>query len=390
MKRKYIFTIFLALCGIRAFADDIALSPADGTKCYLYNVGTQKYLNVSGGQLVTDASKGYEFTLIKSDTDGELYLTDGTAHVFSTSFNDTFFYSAAGDYDSWKFFKVGDDTYIIGCLDEDAFAYSNVYCSTATDNLEKTELIPSLNAGLWQLTSKVADSEWTLDEAATDYNTKPNNLAASVTITLKRTALKTGVKNTFCVPFDMNRAQIDAAFGEGTSVKRFAKCSDGYLYYAGVNNIEAGKPYIITPTATGSSYVGPTDNVYTITHVDGSSIVDTPIDVTDGGYTFKGVFTTQTLPEDIYAYNGGKLKHYSMDMTMKGFRAYFFASSSDAKPLVGDYDMDESSAINEIVVDDVEQPLYNLGGQKVCSNSNNLEGLTPGIYIVKGKKVVIK
>lgn len=54
-------------------------------------------------------------------------------------------------------------------------------------------------------------------------------------------------------------------------------------------------------------------------------------------------------------------------------------------------DITNSSSINEIVADGIKKyNVYDVNGIKVLSNADNLSGLTPGIYIVNGKKQAVK
>jgi hypothetical protein len=50
-----------------------------------------------------------------------------------------------------------------------------------------------------------------------------------------------------------------------------------------------------------------------------------------------------------------------------------------------------ATALNGIMVsDDAAFDVYNLQGRKVKSRVTTLKGLSPGVYIVRGKKIVVR
>ena len=77
-------------------------------------------------------------------------------------------------------------------------------------------------------------------------------------------------------------------------------------------------------------------------------------------------------------------------MTMKGFRAYFVENSAAAK--ISSWTLDGVvTGIEEIEGQEVQPfDVYNMNGQKVRANATSLDGLSNGVYIVNGKKVVKK
>ena len=51
---------------------------------------------------------------------------------------------------------------------------------------------------------------------------------------------------------------------------------------------------------------------------------------------------------------------------------------------------DYETGVTDVEVVDTTFDVYNLNGMKVRSNVNSLDGLAKGIYIVNGKKYVVK
>lgn len=86
--------------------------------------------------------------------------------------------------------------------------------------------------------------EYTINE------TKTNNViedCAYANVTLQRT-LEASHWNSFCVPFALDKDQVTQYFGEGTQLRTYeGRCENNIVYFATVENIEAGKPYIMKP-----------------------------------------------------------------------------------------------------------------------------------------------
>ena len=77
-------------------------------------------------------------------------------------------------------------------------------------------------------------------------------------------------------------------------------------------------------------------------------------------------------------------------MTVKGFRGYI--SSSDASSKLKGWTIDDTTdGINGITSDsDANGKIYTIGGQMMRDNAKDTKGMSEGVYVVKGKKIVIK
>lgn len=85
---------------------------------------------------------------------------------------------------------------------------------------------------------------YTLDETKTDNVIETYENA---NVTLQRT-LEASHWNSFCVPFALDKDQVTQYFGEGTQLRTYeGNCNNNIVYFATVDNIEAGKPYIMKP-----------------------------------------------------------------------------------------------------------------------------------------------
>ena len=229
---------------------------------------------------------------------------------------------------------------------------------------------------------------YTLDE------TKKDNVIETyenANVTLHRT-LEASHWNSFCVPFALDKDQVTQYFGEGTQLRTYeGRCENNIVYFATVDNIEAGKPYIMKP---GNAVVkNPT--------FEGVSMVATGLDengnpqaVGDASTVqMKGIYNHVTLVQDktnIYIGAGNKF-YYPADAEacqMNGLRAYFIVpEGTDIKKLRANLDGATTSLGEIFDTEESNTPVYNLQGQCV---GNSLSTLKSGIYVQNGKKVVVK
>lgn len=230
---------------------------------------------------------------------------------------------------------------------------------------------------------------YTLDE------TKADNVIETyenANVTLQRTLSK-DYWNTFCVPFALDAEQVTQYFGEGTQLRTYkGNCNNNIVYFATVDNIEAGKPYIMKP---GNAVVAnPT--------FEGVSMVATGLDennnpqaVGDAGKVqMKGIYNQIELKTDKTELFLGDhdLFYYPSDdiaaRTIGGLRAYFIVpQGTDIKKLRANLDGTPTSLDTIFDTEESNAPVYNLQGQCV---GNSLRALKSGIYIQNGKKVVVK
>lgn len=230
---------------------------------------------------------------------------------------------------------------------------------------------------------------YTLDETKTDNVIETYENA---NVTLQRTLSK-DYWNTFCVPFALDAKQVTQYFGEGTQLRTYeGNCNNNIVYFATVDNIEAGKPYIMKP---GNAVVqNPT--------FEGVSMVATGLDengnpqaVGDASTVqMKGIYNQILLKTDKTELFLGDndLFYYPIDdvdaRTIGGLRAYFIVpQGTDIKKLRANLDGTPTSLDTIFDTEESNAPVYNLHGQCV---GNSLRALKSGIYIQNGKKVVVK
>lgn len=225
----------------------------------------------------------------------------------------------------------------------------------------------------------------TVDEASTDNSLSDKE---STTFSTVRT-ISNEYWNTLVLPFDLDEEEIASIFGEGTEVCEFTSASTTYLKFTTVTSISAGVPFIIKPANTVENP--------SFKAVD---VAAARYDVTPTGYedyTFKGLYdkTTWETTNDtiLYISTSGVFKVLNNGGNIPGLRGYFkLANASGAKSLafgITDEESGETTAITNVDgnIMDVAGSVYSVSGQYMGTTLNNLP---KGIYITRGKKVLVK
>ena len=231
---------------------------------------------------------------------------------------------------------------------------------------------------------------------------------------LRRTFTKSndGAKgwNSIILPVDMTAAQVVKAFGEGTKLAEFRALEDNWIKFSTVNVdpdgvlLKKNTPYIIYPTRE------PLGNCsYTIDGV--TKILDGPVYEADGitydaltselehtvdgiGMTYTGSYSNPTaVSKDSYMFSKGDLVHTNKEHTVKAYRCWLKEDVSSGKMLMFSLDgngLDGTTGIQ--VIEENKQNtntgIYNLGGVRM--NTNNVDKLPKGVYVVNNKVVVKK
>lgn len=205
--------------------------------------------------------------------------------------------------------------------------------------------------------------------------TSPDNDIQNVTVRLVRT-LSASNWNTFAIPFnipDFNGRVRKYEHAEGTTMVFV----DDY--------IEAGKPYLVKPD---ESIVNPVFTNVTLSATPPQNVEDV-----EGVYSFNAIYS----PTNIYTENrinrflktDGYL-YYPTDEyagRLKGMRAYFVVPEGASNIKVNPDGT--ATAIDDLIImnDLRDNKVYDVSGRMV---SSDLRNLPRGIYIVNGKKMVIR
>ena len=208
-------------------------------------------------------------------------------------------------------------------------------------------------------------------------------------VTLTRT-LQTGGWNTFCVPFDISSSQITSKFGAGTLVRTLGSSAfnsstkELTLNFTNASSIEAGKPYLVY-IGSETAVSNPTFEYVTI--VSGTTTTETTY------ANFMPVMNPTSLTGGdksiLFVTGGDKLTYPSSTGNINGFRAYFLlkgVAAAGARAFTMNFDDGETTSIKDAVKSEELRikSYYDLQGRKIDMPTQK------GVYIVNGRKVVIK
>ena len=107
------------------------------------------------------------------------------------------------------------------------------------------------------------------------------------------------------------------------------------------------------------------------------------------GLSYLGSYVSdQRLPIDCYIFSNGNLFHTSKEYQMKAYRCWIEYKTDDDTPLAK-FSVNNTATGIDCITDNIENAdshIYNISGQKI----ENTDNLPEGIYIVNGKKLIIK
>lgn len=259
------------------------------------------------------------------------------------------------------------------------------------------------------------------DVTLNDGEDYPLHTEKNANVKLNRTFYK-NYWNAICLPYSINRRQIEKVFGDGTMVvlmKNIDTSTKKVMFIEHANqDIIAGYPYLIFPTdkADTNKKAHPVINGITTRATFGEANSPLFSVGTDGiTYTgpmqsdalvFKGTFTNTTLTEGSYVVtNKGVLSRIPKDgMKIRPYRSYIYFNrqTAGAKAIslqdmnVNGFENDEdnTTGIENLLFESGilthSADVYSIDGQLVRSKALNFNGLPKGVYIVNGKKYVKK
>lgn len=256
------------------------------------------------------------------------------------------------------------------CFDKDATYDTDVTPVTLDGNANNTDAINKLEVG-------------------NQYN-----------VTLNR---KFGAKKWYSVvlPFSVSQKQMKSVFGDGVKVLHYSDVTgtDLNLFEHFYQMIVGGTPVLMKPA---KDVTNPEFNNVTLTS-------KTVVDIENSGFKCTGSWDNVDFPEysyfidaktnSFYQYDPTKVETNTVKPHAGAFRSWVIASenASTAKQLTmhinGIEEQGETTAIWNAISgnDDAEvasKGIYSLSGQKM--NATDTRSLPKGIYIVNGKKFIVK
>lgn len=244
----------------------------------------------------------------------------------------------------------------------------------------------------------------------------------NVDVTLKRTFYK-NYWNAICLPYSINRRQIEKVFGDGTMVvlmKNIDTSNKKVMFIEHANqDIIAGYPYLIFPTDKADTNKDDHSVIESITTRATFGEADSPLfsvgtdektypgaEMQSDALVFKGTFTNTTLTEGSYVVTkkGVLSRILKNGMNIKPYRSYIYFNrvTANAKAIslqnmnVNGFENDEdnTTGIENLLFESGilthSADVYSIDGQLVRSKALNFNGLPKGVYIVNGKKYVKK
>lgn len=237
----------------------------------------------------------------------------------------------------------------------------------------------------------------------------------NATMLLHRTFTKNATNdkkgwNSIILPVDMTAAQVKEAFGEGVQMAEFDRLENNWIKFSTVDVAADGvvlkknTPYIIYPTKE------PLGNYsYTIDGV--TQILNGPVYVANGinyddqttamthtaygtGMTYTGSYSNPTtVSDDSYMFSKGDLIHTIKSHDVKAYRCWLKEDMPTGNMLMFSINGNGIGGTTGIhVIEENKQNtntgIYNLGGVRM--NTNNVDKLPKGVYIVNNKVVVKK
>ena len=226
---------------------------------------------------------------------------------------------------------------------------------------------------------EISDTDFEADAKIKEYD------QTAVHFKLKRSFVADDTWYTICLPFNVAKEQLVEVFGgKKVELRTFDHMEGMVMYFKSVENLEAGVPYLIKPNKNLDNLLFENVKIDMAAHPD--------LQVGADGYFMKGTYqATELNPDGTNLFLGDNNTFFrpsENDHRMKGTRVYFIIPrkavgkvlSYDTETIVdGIVDVEVNSQSNS-------QKVYNINGVYV---GDNLRNLTPGVYIVDGKKVVV-
>ena len=206
--------------------------------------------------------------------------------------------------------------------------------------------------------------------------------------------------NTISLPISMTEAQVNEVFGTDCKLERLVGVeNDGQGIRLNFQNcksegIKANTPYILYYTGTtGTKKI----------KVDNALVTDAAATLT---FTAEGTGETVTMScakqhtqatglYGIKAKDNAEAAFVNVDEASNGFyatRCYIQLSNGNSTVLTTNHIAGDVTSISSVVKNGEKVDVYNISGVKVASqiNASEVNSLQKGIYVIKGKKVLVK
>ena len=319
--------------------------------------------------------------VLHEECNADILKGDGMSETGDTNYDNTGYMLISEGYVTYEFpVKAGKTYYLFAsrtklalsgfCFDKDpSYAATNV---TLDGNANNTDAINELEVGK-------------------QYN-----------VTLKNRTFGANKWYAVVLPFSVSQKQMKSVFGDGVKVLHYSDVTgtDLNLFEHFYQMIVGGTPVLVKPS---QEVTNPEFNNVTLTS-------KTVVDIENTGFKCTGSWNNVDFPEysyfidaktnSFYQYDPTKVETNTVKPHAGAFRSWIISTStnpSEAKQLTmhinGIEEQGETTAIWNAISgnDDAEvatKGIYSLSGQKM--NATDTRSLPKGIYIVNGKKFIVK
>ena len=387
----------------------VYMSPAEQQRCH------DNWKNgIGGAQTIIELDNGSFLAVQKGIVKYTFHVTGNETYYFFSNFSKMGFSGAKFTPDEAQPTATPAEGQISTLELSDVTAYNEITATPTGSNIEGTNL-----------------NDYTYSINGTDIAPVAGvSIPQFYSIKLNRT-FKPNQWTTLTLPFNLTQDEVQKIFGDGTQIIMLDKAtlsSEGgarlHFIYHEIQNVLPGYPYLIKPTLkaiTNDANVKVTTDNNTITSftVYGKCINPfiNQFEVNTTPYTFKGTpdyctanvsssstqgYSVPYAENDIFVSDGdGKLYVSGGTSYGKGYRAWLKKNPGTAgvksisvvmSSFSDDDDTTTSIDVAEMAPDLIEAlgiqtGVYNLSGQRVANDTRNLKA---GIYIVNGKKTVVR
>jgi len=264
-----------------------------------------------------------------------------------------------------------------------------------------------------QLDPEPCVQELVLDE---NFDLKKNHDYNNCRMILRRT-FNGGKWNSLVLPVSLTKEQFNEAFGSGAQLSEIDRVTNEgnnrIINFKTVQEsadgtyLKENTPYIIY-IKEAETEKHPADEQYESIE---DGVVQGPIYIVNSGVDYQmkndkntvikvtsgitrelsylgSYVSKQSLPIDCYIFSNGNLFHTSEVHTMKAYRCWIEYQTDDDTPLAK-FSVNNTATGIDCITDNIENAdshIYNISGQKI----ENTDNLPEGIYIINGKKLIIK
>lgn len=176
-------------------------------------------------------------------------------------------------------------------------------------------------------------------------------------------SIKAGI-NTMCLPFYVGQAEIST----NCKIATYTSSTADAVNFTTADHADANVPFLATAVDAAATELNFTDK----------GVVNTPESFSE---PFIGIYVPQSAEGKYGINNDGKFQKGASGATVKSFHALMTTIPAEARSITID---GISTGINNISVKNPIQNIYNLNGVRVDKVGNK------GLYIINGKKVIVK